>query len=77
MSIFEQCQKICSDILGVDSEQCTEDATFVDDLGADSLDVVEITMRIEEDFDFEVSERETESLNTFGDLVALVERKTA
>jgi len=77
MSIVAQCQEICAEILDVDADDCVEEADFVEDLGADSLDMVEIAMRLEVDLGIEVSELETERLSTFGDLIVLVERKAA
>ena len=50
---FEKLKEVIADVLNVDTEEITMDTTFVDDLGADSLDVVQITMMLEEEFDIE------------------------
>ena len=56
--------------LGVDPEKVTNDASFVDDLGADSLDTVELTMAVEEEFGNEIPDAEVESIGTFGQALA-------
>ena len=60
---FEKLQQIISEVLNVDAEEITMDTTFVDDLGADSLDIFQIIMGIEEEFDIEISNEDAEIKN--------------
>lgn len=66
---FEKLQKIIAEVLSVDTEDITSETTFVDDLGADSLDVFQIIMGIEEEFDIEIPTEAAESITTVGDAV--------
>ena len=66
---FEKIQKIISEVLGVDEDSITMDTTFVDDLGADSLDVFQIIMALEEEFDIEIANEEAENIITVRDAV--------
>ena len=66
---FEKIQKIISEVLNVDAEDITMDTTFVDDLGADSLDVFQIIMALEEEFDIEIANEEAEKIVTVSDAV--------
>lgn len=66
---FEKLQKIISEVLNVDEDEITMDTTFVDDLGADSLDVFQIIMGIEEEFDIEIANEEAENIVTVSDAV--------
>lgn len=66
---FEKLQKIIAEVLSVDAEEITMDTTFVDDLGADSLDVFQIIMGIEEEFDIEIDSDEAEQIVSVGDAV--------
>ena len=66
---FEKLQEIIAEVLNVDPEEITMDTTFVDDLGADSLDVFQIIMAIEEEFDIEISNEDAEKIVTVGDAV--------
>ena len=66
---FEKLQEIIAEVLNVDPEEITMDTTFVDDLGADSLDVFQIIMGIEEEFDIEISNEDAEKIVTVGDAV--------
>lgn len=66
---FEKLQEIIAEVLNVDPEEITMDTTFVDDLGADSLDVFKIIMGIEEEFDIEISNEDAEKIVTVGDAV--------
>ena len=66
---FEKIQKIISEVLGVDEESITMETTFVDDLGADSLDVFQIIMALEEEFDIEIANEEAEKIVTVSDAV--------
>lgn len=67
--IFEKLKAIIVDQLGVDEENVTENATFVDDLAADSLDIVELIMRVEEEFEMEIPDENAEKIATVGDVV--------
>lgn len=64
MSVEERVKKIIVEQLGVDESQVTDDASFIDDLGADSLDTVELIMALEEEFDMEVPDEEAEKIST-------------
>lgn len=66
---FEKLQEIIAEVLNVDPEEITMDTTFVDDLGADSLDVFQIIMGIEEEFDIEISNEDAEKIVTVGDAI--------
>ena len=66
---FEKIKKIISEVLNVDAEEITMDTTFVDDLGADSLDIFQIIMGLEEEFDIEIANEEAEKIATVGDAV--------
>ena len=66
---FEKLKKIIAEVLNVDEEEITMETTFVDDLGADSLDVFQIIMCLEEEFDIEIPNEEAEKIVTVGDAV--------
>ena len=72
-SIEERVKKIIVEQLGVSEEQVTTDASFVDDLGADSLDTVELVMALEEEFDVEIPDDEAEKITTVKEAVGFVE----
>ncbi len=72
-SIEERVKKIIVEQLGVSDEQVTTDASFVDDLGADSLDTVELVMALEEEFDVEIPDDEAEKITTVKEAVGFVE----
>lgn len=69
---FEKLQKIISEVLNVDTDEITMDTTFVDDLGADSLDLFQIIMGIEEEFDIEIANEDAENIVTVGDAVEYI-----
>ncbi|CAM3753619.1 acyl carrier protein [Alkalicoccus chagannorensis] len=69
----ERIAKIVSERLGVDQSEVKLDATFKDDLGADSLDVVELVMELEDEFDLEISDEDAEKIGTVGDVVDYIE----
>ena len=73
MAVADQVKKIIVEQLGVDEEEVTPDASFVDDLGADSLDTVELVMAFEEEFGIEVPDEQAEKLQTVGDVIKHVE----
>lgn len=66
---FEKLKKIIAEVLNVDEEEITMETTFVDDLGADSLDVFQIIMGLEEEFDIEIPNEAAEKIVTVGDAV--------
>ncbi|PSL51158.1 acyl carrier protein [Salsuginibacillus halophilus] len=66
-------KKIVVDRLGVDEEEVKPEATFKEDLGADSLDVVELVMELEDEFDLEISDEEAEQITTVADVVNYIE----
>ena len=66
---LEKLKKIIVEVLNVDEDEISEDTTFIDDLGADSLDILQIIMGIEEEFDIEIPTEEAEKISTVGDAV--------
>ena len=77
MTEFEKLQAIVADVLNVSPETITPDTTFVDDLGADSLDIFQIIMGIEEEFDIEIDNEEAEKITTVQDAVDQIQKKKA
>ena len=71
---FEKLKKIIAEVLNVDEEEISMETTFVDDLGADSLDVFQIIMGLEEEFDIEIPNEEAEKIVTVGDAVEQIKR---
>ena len=69
---FEKLKKVIADVLNVDPEEITMSTTFMDDLGADSLDVFQIIMGIEEEFDIEVPPEKAEKITTVEEAVELI-----
>ena len=69
---FEKLAKIIAEVLNVDANEITLDTTFVDELGADSLDVFQIFMGIEEEFDIEIPNEEAEKIVSVGDAVEAI-----
>lgn len=67
--VFEKVKDIIVEQLGVDEEEIKLEASFIDDLGADSLDIVELIMALEEEFDLEIPDKEAEKIATVGDAV--------
>ena len=65
----DRVKKIVVEHLGVDAEKVTEEASFIDDLGADSLDIVELVMAMEEEFEVEIPDEEAENIKTVGDAI--------
>ena len=68
-------KKMVADHLGIDESKVTEEANFIDDLGADSLDTVELVMAFEEEFGSEISDSEAEKILTVGDAIKFIESK--
>ncbi len=69
MDIFEKVKEITVDQLGADEDAVTMDASFIDDLEADSLDIVELMMALEEEFDIEIPDEDAEKISTVSDAV--------
>jgi len=69
MSVEDKVKKIIAEKLSVDLEEVAEEASFVDDLGADSLDLVELIMSMEEEFDIDISDEDAEKLVTVKDAI--------
>ena len=74
---FEKLQQIIAEVLNIDPEEITMNTTFVDDLGADSLDVFQIIMVFEEEFDIEIDNEEAEKITTVQDAVDQIQKKKA
>ena len=68
-------KKIVAEHLGIDDAKVTEEASFIDDLGADSLDTVELVMAFEEEFGSEISDSQAEKILTVGDAIKFIENK--
>ena len=73
--VASKIKKIVADHLGIDEAKVTEEASFIDDLGADSIDTVELVMAFEEEFGSEISDSEAEKILTVGDAIKYVENK--
>ena len=74
---FEKLQQIIAEVLNIDPEEITMNTTFVDDLGADSLDVFQIIMGIEEEFDIQIEAEEAEHIVSVEDAVEAIKKKLA
>jgi acyl carrier protein len=75
MSIEEKVKNIIVEQLGVDVESVTPEASFIDDLGADSLDIVELVMTMEEEFDLEIPDEDAEKIKTVADVSNYIKSK--
>ena len=75
--VFEKVRDILVDQLDVEEEKVTMDASITDDLGADSLDVVDLVMSLEEEFDVEIPDDQVENIKTVGDIVRYIEDNVA
>ena len=74
-TVLERVSKVIVDRLGVDESEVKLEASFREDLGADSLDVVELVMELEDEFDMEISDEDAEKISTIGDAIAYIESK--
>ena len=72
MAVEEKVKQFVAEQLGVDEDQVTEEASFMDDLGADSLDTVELVMALEEEFDIEISDEDAEKIQTVKDAISYI-----
>ncbi|OGW72636.1 MAG: acyl carrier protein [Omnitrophica bacterium GWA2_52_12] len=77
MAIQDKITEIIVEQLGVKPEEVTPEASFVDDLGADSLDTVELVMALEEEFGIEIPDEDAEKIQTVGDAARYIEKKSA
>ncbi|HHN67543.1 MAG TPA: acyl carrier protein [Thermopetrobacter sp.] len=75
--VAERVKKIVVEHLGVDADKVTEEASFIDDLGADSLDNVEMVMAFEEEFGIEIPDDAAETIQTVGDAIKFIEKNAA
>ena len=75
--ITKRVTKIVSEQLGVEESKVTVDSKFMEDLGADSLDTVELVMALEDEFDFEIPDEEAEKLKSVGEALSYIENKQA
>ena len=73
--MLEKIKSIVADQLGVDEDQVTDDASFIDDLGADSVDTVELIMAFEEEFDVEIPDEDAQKIKTVKDVIEYIESK--
>ena len=76
-SIEERVKKIVVEQLGVKEEEAKNEASFVDDLGADSLDTVELVMALEEEFDIEIKDEEAEKITTIQQAIDFIQKRSA
>ena len=74
--VSSKVKKMVADHLGIDESKVMDEANFIDDLGADSLDTVELVMAFEEEFGSEISDSEAEKILTVGDAIKFIERKS-
>ena len=77
MAVSEKIKSIIAEQLGVKAEEVTPQASFIDDLGADSLDTVELIMALEEEFNVEIPDEDAEKMTTVGDAIKYIEAKSA
>ena len=75
MTIAEKVKAIIVEQLGVEEEEVTVEASFVDNLGADSLDIVELVMALEEEFDIEITDEDAEKIRTVGEAIAYIQSR--
>lgn len=73
MALVEKVKSIIVEQLGVEEEEVTMEASFLEDLGADSLDIVELVMALEEEFDLEIPDEDAEKIKTVGDAVTYIQ----
>jgi acyl carrier protein len=75
MAVADKVKSIIAEQLGVKQEEVTPEASFIDDLGADSLDTVELVMALEEEFGIEIPDEDAEKITTVGDAVKYIDEK--
>ncbi len=74
--VFEKVRRIIAEQLGIEEDDIQMESSFLDDLGADSLDIVELIMALEEEFDIEIPDSEAEKITTVGDAVEYIKNNT-
>ena len=74
--VFEKVKKLIVEQLGVEEDDIAMESSFIDDLGADSLDIVELIMALEEEFSLEIPDNEAEKITTVGDAVSYIQNNT-
>ena len=74
--VFDKVKEIISDQLGIDSQEIAMESSFIDDLGADSLDIVELIMALEAEFDLEIPDEAAEKISKVGDIVDYIRSHT-
>ena len=72
---LEKLKKVIAEVLSVDPDEITAETTFMDDLGADSLDVFQIIMGLEEEFDIEIADEDAEKIKVVGDVIRYLKNK--
>ena len=77
MALEERVTEIIAEQLGVSKEEVVPEASFIDDLGADSLDIVELVMAMEEEFDIEIPDEDAEKIQTIGHAISYVRERAA
>ncbi|WP_422445892.1 acyl carrier protein [Thermoanaerobacterium sp. DL9XJH110] len=77
MEVLDKIKKIIADQLGIDEDDVVPEASFIDDLGADSLDIVELIMAFEEEFDLEIPDEDAEKIKTVQDVIDYIKNHTA
>ena len=77
MAVFEEIQDVIADKLSVDRKDIRQESSFIDDLGADSLDLADLVMAIEEKYEVDFSNEDTDLFKTVGDVVSAIERLKA
>nr|WP_241755001.1 acyl carrier protein [Koleobacter methoxysyntrophicus] len=76
MEILDKIKQIVADQLGIDEDEVVPEASFIDDLGADSLDIVELIMAFEEEFDLEIPDEDAEKITTVKDAIEYIKNNT-
>ncbi|WML35120.1 acyl carrier protein [Clostridium sp. OS1-26] len=74
--MFDKIKNLISEQLGIDVEEVTMESSFIDDLGADSLDIVELIMALETEFDLEIPDEDAEKITTVSDVVEYIKAHT-
>ncbi len=75
MAVFDKVKSIIVEQLGVEEAEVKTESSFIEDLGADSLDIVELVMALEEEFDMEIPDEDAEKIKTVGDAVKYIEER--